>query len=85
MNCRKFEPIKCPEGGYFGKKLLKYSFVALLIGLILGVPVGYYWCFNQMVPEYEKRILRLKVQNQHLMDNWSPVREYENRTKGAKK
>ncbi len=85
MNCRKFEPIKCPESGYFGWKLLKYSFVALLLGLILGVPAGYYWCFHQIIPDYEERILRLKVQNQHLMDNWSPVKEYEGRGGRKKK
>ncbi len=67
------------------KKIRAFAWGAITF-FILGFLGGYGWCYKQIVPDYESKIIKLKEQNEHKKDNWSPNKETETKIiKGKKK
>ncbi len=79
MFCRKFDPIeiKCPESGYFRKKLWKNRLMWALVALFIGVGLGQWWRAAQVDPQHRAEVKALKEKIDHYREAWTPIRERE--------
>jgi MFS superfamily sulfate permease-like transporter len=65
----------------FRRRIFVRGFKVLILGIVIGVVLGYFWHYKQVTGPHRQEVSRLTERIEYYHNHWTPMRETPVRTR----